>query len=407
MKFSLINKLSLSVIIGFLIIGCQSDGKKNIKSDINIPQLLERSDKTKLGKEWDFVQNFYADQKTSLANDGESSEAYLQLAELYIREARVTGEHGHYYPAALEMVEKVLNKKEQDPDIRFRALVTKAGVQLSLHEFSESLITGKKALALNGRNAQVMGVLVDCYVELGQYDKAVKIADEMSTTKPDIRSYSRISYLREIHGDVDGAKAALKLAVESGFPGYEETAWAMLTLGDLYKRYGDQKTAQKIYNEILIVREDYPFAVAALGDIEFDKGNLKEAKKIHEEAIDIIPEVGFYVTIAHVLKKQDKTEALDSIIKEIWLMLEDDVQAGHNMNLEYADIYLNILDNKDKALEYAQMEYDKRPENIDVNRLLAKIYLAKEDKEKAKVHFEKASVTGSKHPELLELKNKL
>lgn len=49
--------------------------------------------------------------------------------------------------------------------------------------------------------------------------------------RPDLRSYSRISYLREIYGDLDGAIEAMKLAVTAGYPGYEQTAWARLTLG--------------------------------------------------------------------------------------------------------------------------------------------------------------------------------
>jgi hypothetical protein len=84
-------------------------------------------------------------------------------------------------------------------------------------------------------------------------------------------------------------------------------------------------------------------------------------------------------------------------------MLEDDVSSGHNMNLEYADLYLNLLDDPEKALHYASIEFEKRPTNIDVNRMIAKIYLSLDNKAKAKDHTAMAGVTNSIHPDLKEL----
>lgn len=81
-------------------------------------------------------------------------------------------------------------------------------------------------------------MLVDANVELGNYARSVEMADKMVSIRPDIRSYSRISYLREIHGQVPGAIEAMKLAVSAGYPGMEQTEWARLTLGRLYQRYG-------------------------------------------------------------------------------------------------------------------------------------------------------------------------
>jgi hypothetical protein len=54
--------------------------------------------------------------------------------------------------------------------------------------------------------------LVDGNVEMGNYATAIEEADKMISIRPDIRSYSRASYLREIHGDYPGAIDAMKLA---------------------------------------------------------------------------------------------------------------------------------------------------------------------------------------------------
>ncbi len=386
----------------YLITSCDTKEETTISS-VDVPELLDRSEKIQLGKEWESVQNQYMTNALATQEADTRDEALLNLAHIYVREARVTGEHGHYYPAALETLDRILASAPADADLRFRALVTKAGVELSLHEFATAKETATQAYRLNPLNAQINGVLVDAHVELGEYDKAVVAADHMVNIKPDLRSYSRVSYLREIHGDVDGAIEAMSYAVKAGYPGLEETAWAQLTLGNLYKEYGDLDTAEEIYEEILVNRPDYPFALGELADVAYQRGDLAKAEEILTEAMSIIPEVGFYVQMAEVYRETDRYESFMATMDEVFVMLADDERSGHNMNLEYADIYLNLYDDTDKAIEYAMKEYKKRPNNIDVNRQLAEIYVAMSDTEKAKIHIEKASITDSQDPKLVSL----
>lgn len=391
----------------FLIIGVLFACVQKVEyQQVSIPELLPRSEKIQLGKEWEQVQNIYAAQKSKLKTASDHL-ALLNLGQLFVKEARVTGEHGHYYPAALEMTNAILKDENIGSDIKFRTLLTKAGVLLSQHEFWAALETGSEALLLNRHNAQVYGVLVDAYVELGNYKKAIEMADKMISIKPDIRSYSRISYLREIHGDYKGSIDAMTMAVKSGSPGSEETAWAMQTLGELYLAYGEQDKAQKVFKEILILRDNYPFAIAGLGKIELQKENIAEATVLTQKAMDIIPEVGFYTQMAEIYKIQNRTNEFDEIMLEVMAMLEDDVVHGHNMNLEYADVYLGLFDDKETALSYGLSEYEKRPKNIGVNQFLAKIYIEQGDLDLAKSHLKEAQSTHSQDPELLTLLRQL
>jgi len=81
---------------------------------------------------------------------------------------------------------------------------------------------------------------------MGNYDTAVDKADKMVSIRPDLRSYSRISYLREIHGDNTGAIDAMKLAVDAGAAGDEATEWARIQLAKLYEHTGQLKYAKWI-----------------------------------------------------------------------------------------------------------------------------------------------------------------
>lgn len=372
-----------------------------------IPTLLDRPAAIQYGKEWETVQNAYGSARKTILDNPKDLDARLKLVEVFVNEARITGEHGHYYPAALTLIDQVLEKASQQSDARFRALSMQASVQLSQHEFQKALVAGKVAVQLNSYNAQVYGGLVDAYVELGNYEAAVQMADKMVSIRPDLRSYSRISYLREIHGDLDGAIEAMELAVAAGYPGYEQTAWARLTLGQLYDTNGELEKATQQYQKVLEERPDYPFALAALAEIAVQQKAYDKAENLLQKACAIIPEVGFYEQLAHLYKKTNRSAAADALIPEILAMLEDDVNSGHQMNMEYANIHLELTGNLDEALKYAQAEYERRPKNIDVNKMMAFIYYAKKDFSKASVHAKEASRTQSAHPDLRRLRGLL
>ena len=406
-KPNLILRVLALALIGITLIATNAfQNKKEIQSnEMSIPKLLDRNEAIQYGNEWTDVQNIYAGQLKKIHADVNVEKAQLTLAQLFIKEARVTGEHGHYYPAALQMLNNILESEDAKNDLRFIALSTKAGVQLSLHEFQDAMKTGQEAVALNPYNAQILGVLVDAHVELGDYEKAIEIADQMMKIRPDIRSYSRVSYLREIHGDIEGSLEAMSMAVKSGLPGKEETAWAALTLGELYLTYEDPDVAKKIFQSILEVRPNYPFALAGIADVYKKKGELEKAEAYYMEAISAIPEVGFYISLAEIYEQQLRHEEKSELIQEILVMLEDDVLNGHNMNLEYADLYLTLLDDPQTAWKYANEEYQKRPANIDVNRMLARITAESQEFNATQKYLAAATRTNSKHPELTDLRS--
>lgn len=405
--------LKTYLLLAFISIlaSCQNDSQEEkeaatTQQQPQIAELLDRPAALQQGKEWERVQNKYVKHRDAILQQEDDAEDRLALAQVYIYEARVTGEHGHYYPAALGVLSGI-PADHPNKDIRFRKLANQAGVQLSLHSFQEALTTAKAAVAINPYNAQIYGALVDAYVELGQYDKAVEMADKMVGIRPDLRSYARVSYLREIHGQVDAAIEAMELAVEAGYPGYEETAWARLTLAEMYQKYRSLEAAEMQYKQILSERPDYPFAIAALGDIEMQRGNYKEAERLLKKATGIIPEFGFYESLAALYKNTGRQQAFQSTMEELWVMLKEDTDSGHDMTLEYANLKHELEGAHKEALGYALKEYQKRPKNIDVNCTLAAIYSSLGQSEKASMHLQIASETNAQYPELKALQQQV
>ena len=408
------NYFNILLLAGmFLIVACQikeSNLDKQTAEIVNaqaaIPALLDRPSALQQGKEWESVQNLFVKNRDKILMDEKDDDARLTLAQIYIHEARVTGEHGHYYPAALKVLGGI-DPSHSDDDIRFRMLAMKSGVQLSLHDFQAALKTAEAAVAINPYNAQIYGALVDAQVELGNYDEAVKMADKMVSIRPDLRSYARVSYLREIHGQIDGAIEAMEMAVKAAYPGYEESAWARLTLGEMYEKYRTLEDAENQYKQILSERPGYPFAIAALGNIEMQRANYEEAEKLLLKAAEIIPEFSFFESLAELYSITNREEEFNNTMEELWVMLQEDTESGHNMTLEFANLKHDLAKAHEEALKYALTAYKKRPENIDVNCTLATIYFSLGDLKKANAHLQKASRTNAQFPTLKALQQQL
>ncbi|MDX1908762.1 MAG: hypothetical protein SF053_17125 [Bacteroidia bacterium] len=388
----------LSLCIALLYTACTTTSTQPTAQAI--PALLKRSAQLGSPEEQAFVVNEYTRLKEALKRDPMDHKARLRLAELFIVEARVSGEHGHYYPAALTQLDYVL-AQQIGADLQFQALTDKTSVLLSQHQFTEALETGRQALALNSYNALIYGALVDANVELGDYPAAISMADKMTSIRPDIRSYARVSYLREIHGDLPGAIEAMQMAAAAGFPGYEDAAWCKLQLGGLYEKQGDLSRAEATYQAILTERPAYPFALGALAGIRIKQTQYREAEQLLRQAGNIIPEVGFYQQLAALYLETDRAEAAAALTDSVLQMLRDDEASGHRMNLEFAEVYLDLKGDAETALTYAMQEYALRPNNVDVNRMMAMIHLKRGDAAAAAPYLAVAARTGSRMPELL------
>src|SRR5438093_384758 len=82
-------------------------------------------------------------------------------------------------------------------------------------------------------------------------DDAVLTIQQMVDDRPDLASYSRAAYLRELHGDVPGAIDAMNRALAAGGATPEKTAWCAVQLGHLRFGAGDLAGADAEYRRAL------------------------------------------------------------------------------------------------------------------------------------------------------------
>jgi tetratricopeptide (TPR) repeat protein len=321
----------------------------------------------------------------------------LALAGIYMQEARVTGNYAYYNEAAMQQISSVL---EKDPE-NFEALSFKTTILLSKHQFEEALVIAEQLKQKFPYNAYVYGMLIDANVELGKYEAAVEAADKMISIRPDIRSYSRIAYLREIHGDIPGAIDAMKLAVTAGAPGDENTEWCRIQTGKLYEQFGKLKEAEMQYTIALNNRENFPYALAGLARIATAQKDYTKALSLFQRADSIIPDHTFKEGIAEIYKLTSEKEKASALASEILTHMKELSKTG-NEDHEMAHAYVGVKD-YDKALEYALKEYNRRPANIEANETVAKVYAEMQDYKNALPFIERALSTNNKNPELLSL----
>ncbi len=207
----------------------------------------------------------------------DAAEGYNLLASAYSQKARETGDFGINARAEAALARSL----EVEPD-NYDALKLRARLLLTYHKFKEALDVARRAQAMRPRDHDVYGALTDALVELGDYEEAAAAAQTMVNLRPDTSSYSRVSYLRELHGDTEGAIEAMSVAVRAASPqDPENLAWCRVQLGNLLMNAGRLAEAEREFDRALQVFPDYRMALEAKARARIAAGDLESAASIY------------------------------------------------------------------------------------------------------------------------------
>jgi tetratricopeptide (TPR) repeat protein len=406
--FSLV--LVLCTVLTVFIYSITKRSQTKTTPDENVySELLTRKSSLLYPAEWTAVKRNADILSGRVKKNQADTKALVALTALYLQEARVTGNFGYYNSAAMKCIHRILAGDANN----FEALTFKTTILLSQHQFEDGHLVAQQLQQLYPLNAYVYGLLVDADVELGKYAEAVDAADKMVSIRPDIRSYSRIAYLREIHGDIPGAIEAMKMAIDAGAPGDENTEWCRIQTGRLFEKLGKVNDAKMHYTIALENRPDYPYAIAGLARVAIAGKNYTDALKLFQHADSVIPDHTFKEGMAEIYlitgqPENAKRIALQNLeyMKQFSSGAKKDLtdarheETGQNEDHEMAHAYMGVGD-YDNALTYALKEYRRRVSNIEVNETVAIVYYAKGDYSNALSFIDTALKTNCRNPELL------
>ncbi len=362
------NQKTLLLIAGFAVVWLGAYfWLKKPEAARPLPELSNRTGTSSASAEFLNTKHAFEYYRDEIRKQPEIVKNYVQLAQLFLQEARITGRHHEYLPKAQTLLTEALARSPQD----FEAMLAQAAVLMTLHKFEEAKALAEQATNFAPRNAMSHGILSDALLELGEYEKAVQMCDKMLSLRPDLRSYSRAAYLRELHGDVAGAQQVMKLACDAGVSGQETRAWALYQLGKLYFNEGKLDTAAYIFNGILTERPEYAYALSGLAQINLVKKNYDEAIAALKQIYRDTPDHAFLeqlVEAYHAAGQVAEAEKMTKLALDAYAQHEQD---GWKVDLEYARFCVNNDLNLTEALQRVESEYQRRPNNIEVLEVYA------------------------------------
>jgi tetratricopeptide (TPR) repeat protein len=255
--------------------------------------------------------------------------AHLGLA--YVAQARVTADPS-WYPKA----EGVLRRSVRlHPDQNVDGVLGIGALDLARHDFAAALRQGRRAASLDPYDADAYGVIGDALLELGRYRAAFDAIQTMVDTRPDLASYARVAYARELRGDVAGAERAMRLAFDAaGSP--SDAAWTAYQLGELAFGSGEVVAARGWYARGLDLDPSYSLNVAGLAKVAWASGNDDLAIRRYEDVAARYPTPDVVIALADLYRATGHTTLANQQEDVVRAMQGLAASNGVNIDLELA-----------------------------------------------------------------------
>jgi tetratricopeptide (TPR) repeat protein len=279
---------------------------------------------------------------------------FAQLGLAYVAQARVTADPS-WYPKAEGVLRRSLRLQ---PDENVDGALGIGALDLARHDFAAALREGRRASDLNPYSADAYGVIGDALLELGRYDRAFEALQTMVDTRPDLASYARVAYARELVGDVPGAERAMRLAFDAaGTP--SDSAWTTYQLGELAFGSGDVGSARAWYARGLDLDPAYVPNLAGLAKVAWARGDDELAIARLTEVVARYPSAEFVGALADLYRATGKPALADRQEAVVAAMHDLATANGVNVDLELA---LFDADHGDPegALAAARAEWARR-----------------------------------------------
>jgi tetratricopeptide (TPR) repeat protein len=314
------------------------------------------------------------------------------LGLAYVQKARETGDP-NYYSKADALFDRALAARPDNMD----ALIGRASLAMSRHEFQQAREIAERAMRLNPDVVATYGVLADAQTELGDYDAAIKTLETMVHKKPNLSSYSRISYMRELHGDIEGAIQAMQMAIDSGASDAENTAWCMVQLANLYLNDGRFAEAERANRMALLRFPKYVHALAALARVAVVQKDFIAAAHYYKQAVAEVPLPEFLVGLGEVYELMNEPADAAQQFELVRAIQKIYRSNGVNTDLEMVLFELDHGGDVRRALDVARKEWQQR-KSVKVADAYAWALYRAARKDEARAMMNQALRLGTKDP---------
>ena len=260
-----------------------------------------------------------------------SANAHAERGDAFLQKVRETGDP-RYYVSAQAAFRRALDDEPRNA----AALAGMGSLALGRHDFRAGLEYGRRARAAAPEVVRFHGIEVDALVELGRYEEAERVLQRMVDLKPNLASYARVSYMRELHGDLDGAAEAMRLAVSASGGAAENVAYVQTLLGNLELQRGRTAAAERSYRLALTRSPGYAPARAGLARAAASKGDLATAIRRYRALVAILPLPEYVIALGEAELAAGRKAAAERDFELVRIERRLFERSGVNLDLELA-----------------------------------------------------------------------
>jgi tetratricopeptide (TPR) repeat protein len=168
-------------------------------------------------------------------------------------------------------------------------LADRANLALALHDFNGAHRLATQALGLEPNSFAARVALFDATIEIGRYDEAATQIETLTDERPGVASLSRLSYLRQLQGDIAGAVVAMRSAVAAAADGSFEKSVALAYLGEVLLEAGQRDAAVRSFVSAQKITPLLPLAALGLAKVHAGDGDYAAAKAELSALTDRVP----------------------------------------------------------------------------------------------------------------------
>ena len=322
---------------------------------------------------------------------------YNSLAMAYARRARETSDVTYYQKA-----EDTLKQSFAIAPDNFEGQKVETWLLLGRHEFAKALDLATRLNRRTPDDVTVYGYLVDANAELGNYKEAVAAAQWMLNLRPgNVAGLTRTAYLRELHGDIEGAVEAMQAAYDATpYQEAEDRAWLLTQMSHLHLLAGDLKKAEMYASGAMGLFPDYHYALGVLARIRMAQHRYDEAVLLLEKRYSAAPHAENLYALADALRLAGReSEAARAFARFEQAAVAESALAD-NANHELIAYYADVAKDPAKALEIARREIARR-HDVGTIDAYAWALAASGDYAGANTEIRKALGVGVKDPVIL------
>jgi tetratricopeptide (TPR) repeat protein len=221
--------------------------------------------------------------RSAIRRDAGDAALYATLGDLSYQRGRETAD-GSWNDRARAAYAAALARDPRNA----QATLGLGTLALAEHDFAGGLRYGRRARALEPSSTRPYSAIVDGLIELGRYEEGARALQRFVDLKPSLASYARVSYYRELHGDLDGAVAAMRRAVSAG-GGAENVAYVQTLLGGLEFQRGNLRASARAHRAALARMPGYLPASAGLAAVAAARGDVDAAIRRYRAIVATSP----------------------------------------------------------------------------------------------------------------------